>query len=107
MRAIAVVVSLAISGVVLSSDVTPASATKMNGKCCQSSDGGRSNLYSYHMSRRAIPHTCSAYAASCIRDSRDKADAIQLCQIAKAQCLQTGVHVGPYSGKQYAGMQKR
>ena len=107
MRAIAVVVSLAISGVVLSSDVTPASATKMNGKCCQSSDGGRSNLYRYHMSRRAIPHTCSAYAASCIRDSSAQADRFQMCMAAKAQCLQTGVHVGPYSGRQFAGMQRK
>ena len=107
MRTIAVVVSLAISTVALSSAATPSFATKMNGKCCQSSDGGRSHLYRYHMSRRAIPHTCSAYAASCIRDSRDRADAIDLCQAAKAQCLRTGVHVGPYTGRQYAGMQKR
>lgn len=107
MRIMAVVVSLAISTIALSSASTPSFATKMNGKCCQSSDGGRSNLYGYHMSRRAIPHTCSAYAASCIRDSRNRADAIQLCQAARAQCLRTGVHVGPYSGRQYAGMQKK
>jgi hypothetical protein len=56
--------------------------------------------------RAAIPHTCSAYAASCIRDSADRPDAVQMCMAAKAQCLQTGVHVGPYSGWQYAGMQK-
>jgi hypothetical protein len=107
MRTIAVVVSLAISTIALSSASTPSFATRMNGKCCQSSDGGRANLYRYHMSRRAIPHTCSAYAASCMRDSTDKADGIRMCQAAKAQCLQTGVHVGPYSGRHYAGMQKR
>ena len=106
MRTIAVVLSLAISTIA----VAPATAsfvTRMNGKCCQSSDGGRSNLYRYHMSRRAIPHTCSAYAASCIRDSRDKVDGARMCQAAKAQCLQTGVHVGPYSGRHYARMEKR
>jgi hypothetical protein len=107
MRTIAVVVSLAISTIALSSAATPSFASRMNGKCCLTSDGGRSNLYKYHMSRRAIPHTCSAYAASCIRDSRARADAIQLCQAARAQCLRTGVHVGPYSGRHYAGMQKR
>jgi hypothetical protein len=107
MRIVAVIMSLAISGIALSSDFTPASATKMNGKCCQSSDGGRSYRARLALTRRAIPHTCSAYAASCIRDSRDKADGIQLCQAARAQCLRTGVHVGPYSGRQYAGMEKR
>ena len=107
MRAIAVIMSLAISGVVLSSDVTPAFASKMNGKCCQSSDGGRSYRARVMLARRAVPHTCSAYAALCVRDSRGREDAIQMCQAAKAQCLQTGVHVGPYSHRQFAGMQKR
>ena len=104
MRTIAVILSIAISGLALSS--APVSASKMDGKCCQSSDGGRSARYQWHMSRRAIPHTCSAYAASCIRDSRDRADKIPMCMAAKAQCLQTGVHVGPYSGRHYAGMAK-
>jgi hypothetical protein len=107
MRAIAVIMSLAIAGVALSSDVTPASASKMNGKCCQSSDGGRSYRARVALYRRAIPHTCSAYAALCIRDSRSREDAVQACQAAKAQCLQTGVHVGPYSHRQFAGMERR
>ena len=104
MRTITVILSIAISSLALLS--APVSASKMNGKCCQSSDGGRSARYQWHMSRRAIPHTCSAYAASCIRDSRDRADKISMCMAAKAQCLQTGVHVGPYSGRHYAGMAK-
>jgi hypothetical protein len=107
MRTLAVILSLAICGIALSSDVTPASATKMNGKCCQSSDGGRSYRTRVALARRAIPHTCSAYAALCIRDSRARPDAIQLCRAAKAQCLGTGVHVGPYSGRQFAGMARR
>ena len=104
MRTIAVTLSIIIFGLVLSS--APVSATKMNGKCCQSSDGGRSALYKWHMSRRAISHTCSAYAASCIRDSAERTEKIQMCVAAKAMCLQTGVHVGPYSGRHYAGMAK-
>ena len=44
----------------LVSEVTTASASKMNGKCCQSSDGGRSYRYGMAMQRAAIPHTCSA-----------------------------------------------
>jgi hypothetical protein len=107
MRAVIVVISLAISAMALTSTFAPANATKMNGKCCASSDGGRSYRYRMAMIRRAIPHTCSAYAASCIRDSRNRTDAIQMCHIARAQCMMTGVHVGPYSGRQYAGMEKR
>jgi hypothetical protein len=106
MKTMTVILSLAISGIVLSSGFAPASASRMNGKCCQSSDGGRSYRYRMAVMRAAIPHTCSAYAASCIRDSADRPDAVQMCMAAKAQCLQTGVHVGPYSGWQYAGMQK-
>jgi hypothetical protein len=29
-----------------------------------------------------------------------------MCSAAKAQCMQTGVYVGPYSMRQFAGMQK-
>jgi hypothetical protein len=104
MRTIAIILSLALSTVALSSAVTPASATKMNGKCCQSSDGGRSARYLRVMARRTIPHTCSAYAATCIRDTADMTDGFRMCMAAKAQCLQTGVHVGPYSGRHFAGM---
>ena len=106
MKTVALVLSLALSGVALSSALSPASATKMNGKCCQSSDGGRSARYQWHMARRAIPHTCSAYAASCIRDSAGRSDKVPMCMAAKAECMRTGVHVGPYSGRHYAGMSR-
>jgi hypothetical protein len=105
MKPTAVILSLAIPGIALSSDFTPASAYKMDGHY-GSSDGGRSYRYRMAMRRAAIPHTCSAYAASCIRDSRAMADRFSMCLAAKAQCMQTGVHVGPYSGSQYAGMRK-
>ncbi|WP_375415530.1 hypothetical protein [uncultured Bradyrhizobium sp.] len=107
MRTMAVVISLAISSIALWSDVTPASATKMNGNCCQSSDGGRSYRAKVALARLAIPRSCSAYAASCMRVAVRRGDGARLCLAAKAQCLQTGVHVGPYSGMQVAGMEKR
>jgi hypothetical protein len=105
MKPMAIILSLAISGIVLASDFTPASAYKMDGHY-GSSDGGRSYRYRMAMRRAAMPHTCSAYAASCIRDSSAMADRFSMCLAAKAQCMQTGVHVGPYSGRQYAGMQR-
>ena len=106
MKSFAIVLSLAISTIVLPSGLTTASASKMNGKCCLSSDGGRSYRYRMAMQRRAIPHTCSAYAASCIRNSTTRPDRAQMCGAAKSQCLQSGVYVGPYSGMHFAGMQK-
>jgi len=106
MKRLAVILLLAISGIALASEFTVASASKMNGKCCQSSDGGRSYRYRMAMRRAAIPHTCSAYAASCIRNSSARSDRFQMCMSAKAQCTQTGVYVGPYSGRQFAGMQR-
>jgi hypothetical protein len=107
MKSFAVFLSLAISAVALSSAFTPASATRMDGKCCRSSDGGRSHRYLMAMRRAAIPKTCSGYAASCMRSSSARPDRVQMCMAAKNQCLLTGVHVGPYSGWQYAGLQKR
>jgi hypothetical protein len=106
MKSFAIVLSLAISTIVLPSGLTTASASKMNGKCCQSSDGGRSYRYRMAMQRAAIPPTCTAYAASCIRNSSARPDRSQMCGAAKSQCLQSGVYVGPYSGRQFAGMQK-
>jgi hypothetical protein len=32
---------------------------------------------------------------------------VSMCMAAKAQCMQTGVYVGPYSGWQFAGMQRK
>ena len=106
MKSLAIVLSLAISTIVLPSGITTASASKMNGKCCQSSDGGRSYRYRMAMRRAAIPHTCSAYAASCVRNSRTQLDGAQMCGFAKSQCLQNGFYVGPYSGRYHGGMQR-
>ena len=68
---------LAIFGVVLSGEFTAASATRMDGKCCRTSDGGRSNRYLAAKRRAAIPHTCSAYAAACFRNSSTQGDRLQ------------------------------
>ena len=106
MKLLAVTLSLAIFSVTLASDFTPASATKMDGRCCTSSDGGRSYRYRMAMRLTAVPRTCSAYAALCLRVSRAREDSFPMCQAAKAQCMQTGVHVGPYSGRQFAGLQR-
>jgi hypothetical protein len=55
MKSLAIVLSLAISTIVLPSGFTTASASKMNGKCCQSSDGGRSYRYRMAMRRGGDP----------------------------------------------------
>jgi hypothetical protein len=106
MRSLAIVLLLAISAIALPLGVAPASATKMDGKCCASSDGGRSYRYRMAVQRAAIPRTCSAYEASCVRDSPAHADRVQMCRAARAQCMQTGVHVGPFSGRHFGGMQR-
>jgi len=82
MKPLAVILSLALSGIALTSGFTTASANRMDGKCCASSDGGRSYRYRVAMRRSAIPHTCSAYAESCIRDSSTRADRFQMCLVA-------------------------
>jgi len=107
MKPLKIVLSIALAAVTLSSDLTPAFASRMNGKCCMSSDGGRSARYHHYMALRALPHTCSAYAAACVRGSRYREDQGQACFAAKSMCMQTGVHVGPYSGYQYAGLERR
>jgi len=106
MKVLTAVLSITLSAAVLPLDVTPASANRMNGKCCMSSDGGRSYRYQMALRRAAIPHTCSARADWCVRSSSARDDRFQMCSAAKAQCMQTGVYVGPYSMRQFAGMQK-
>jgi hypothetical protein len=111
MKRLAIILSLAIAGIAASSEFTAASASRMNGKCCQTSDGGRSYRYQMAMRRAAIraaiPHTCSAYAASCLRVSSARTDRVPACMAAKAHCLLTGIYVGPYSRWQFAGMQRQ
>jgi hypothetical protein len=51
---------LAIFGFALSAEFTAASASRMDGKCCRSSDGGRSYRYQVAKNRTAIPHRNSS-----------------------------------------------
>jgi hypothetical protein len=107
MKPLKLVLSLALATITLSSDLAPAFATKMDGRCCVSSDGGRSARYRRVMAFRAVPRTCSGYAAYCVRVSRNREDGGQACYSAKFMCMQSGVHVGPYSGVHVAGLERR
>ena len=107
MKPSAVVLLLAVSAIALPSGITPASATKMDGKCCQSSDGGRSWRYRKAMHRGpGIPRTCTAYAATCFHYASEFAYGVEACQAAKAQCMRTGAYTGPYSGWHFTRMQR-
>jgi hypothetical protein len=107
MKTLKIVLSIALTAIALSSDFAPAFASRMNGKCCMSSDGGRSTRYRRVMAFRAMPKTCSAYAAYCVRVSRNREDEGRACYSAKFMCMATGVHVGPYSGVHVAGLERR
>jgi hypothetical protein len=106
MKTFALILSAALSVAVLPADVAPAFATKMNGKCCMSSDGGRSYRYRTAMLRAQTPYTCAAYAANCIRLSSARPDRYPMCHAAQMQCLRTDTYVGPYSGRQFTDMRK-
>jgi len=113
MRPLTVILSLALSIFVWSFDLTQASftaasANKMNGKCCATSDGGRGDRYRAAMwwASHRHPRTCTAYADSCFHWSGERGYDPQVCQAAKAQCFQTGVYTGPYSGRQFSGMRR-
>ena len=107
MKTLKIVLSVALTAITLSSDFAPAFASRMNGKCCMSSDGGRSARYRRVMAFRAMPQTCSAYAAYCVRVSRNREDNGRSCYSARLMCMATGVHVGPYSGIHVAGLERR
>ena len=105
MKQLAMILSITLSGIAMMSGVMPAFANKMDGKCCVSSDGGRSNQY-WRALRAQVPHTCSAYGASCVRVSTMRTDRFAMCTAAQAACMRTGVFVGPYSRRQFGGMQR-
>jgi hypothetical protein len=107
MKPLSIALSIVLGAVAVSSDVAPVSASRMNGKCCMSSDGGRSARYRYYTRLNAIPRTCSAYAASCLRVASRREEDGLACYMARNECMQTGVHVGPFSGIHYAGLERR
>ena len=48
---------------------------------------------------RANYATCSGSVPVCINVSQGKADAAAKCRAAGAECMKTGIFVGPYSGR--------
>lgn len=60
MKPLPILLSIVVSAVAIASDVTAVSATKMDGRCCASSDGGRSYRYRHYLALRTLPRTCSA-----------------------------------------------
>ncbi len=77
----------------------------MNGKCCHRPMEGAPIDTDGDAQGGNAPY-CSAYAAACMRHPTARADGFRMCRAAQAQCLQTGVYIGPYSGWQFAGMQR-
>jgi len=61
-------------------------------------DGDAAGCDSAHLQR-----LCGLVHSLFQRQARQVSD---VCQAAKAQCLQSGVYVGPYSRWQFAGMQR-
>jgi hypothetical protein len=107
MKPLSIALSIVLAAVAVSSDLASVSASRMNGKCCMSSDGGRSARYRYYTRLNALPRTCTAYAASCLRAASRRQEDGLACYLARNECMQTGVHVGPFSGMHYAGLERR
>jgi hypothetical protein len=84
MKTIAVVFSLAVSGIAISAWSVPASANKMNGRS------------------GSVPRTCSTYAQAC---QGNFPNSVATCVSAGARCKQTGVFTNPV-GKSWSGMTK-
>ncbi len=53
----------------------------------ESSDGGRSARYCYYSRLNALPRTCSAYAASCLRVASRREEDGLACHMAKYECM--------------------
>ena len=99
MKKLALILSLAISVIAVSSE---------NGKCCQSSDGGRSDRYGVALRRAAMPRTCSCLCGVVHPQSQrpGKDQAPSCARRRERNAWGSGVYVGPYSGWQFAGMQR-
>jgi hypothetical protein len=102
MKPLSVILLVAI--IILLADAA-ASANTLDGKCCRWADHGNSYHYRAAVMRAHTPRSCSGYAAMCAFDSNEHgygAYGTNICDIAKAQCLRTGVYVGPFSGQRFA-----
>jgi hypothetical protein len=92
MRIASIVVTLAIAGAALCSNLAPALASKMDGRCCQWSDGGRSFRYRIATMRTEFPTMLRVHAVSCINQSWNSMDAMRMCLGSRAR-------VAPVSGR--------
>ena len=79
MKTAAVVATLAIAGAAICANLAPAFASKMDGGCCQWSDGGRSFRYRFATMRSEFPYLMRAHAVSCINESWNRMDAMRTC----------------------------
>jgi len=102
MKSLRVILSVAIPAVLLLADASAVSANTFDGKCCRWA--GRGLWYRYRAAemRAHTPRTCSGYGSLCLWYSSELgygAYGTNACHAAKAQCLRTGVYVGPFSGR--------
>jgi hypothetical protein len=79
MRIAAVATMLAVAAAALCVDATAAFAGKMNGRCCQWLDGGRSFGYRFATIRTEFPSALRVHAVSCINRSWNSMDVIRSC----------------------------
>ena len=82
MKTTALAVTLAVVATAICASLMPAYATKMNGRCCQWSDGGRSFRYRFATMRTEFPTTPRKHAVSCINQSWNSMDAMRMCLVA-------------------------
>lgn len=82
--------------VLIGPSASMARPNQMQGQDCGTRGYKRAN-----MEKRGV-WTCSGYVAICTR----RGNKVSVCQAAGAQCMQTGVFVGPL-GAQFGGLEKR
>jgi hypothetical protein len=104
-----VILSVAIPAILLPADASTAPASTLDGKCCRWADHGNSYRYRAAVMKALTPRTCSGYGSLCLWYSDEHgygAYGTNICHAAKAQCLRTGVYVGPFSGRRSREMAK-
>jgi len=73
-RSAAIFMTLAFATTALCTNLEPAFATKMDGRCCQWSDGGRSFRYRFATMRTEFPDVVRAHTVSCVNRSWNSMD---------------------------------
>jgi hypothetical protein len=94
MRIAAIIaVTLAVASAAFCSALAPAHASKMDGRCCQWSDGGRSFRYRFATMRTEYPYALRAHAVSCINRSWNRMETMRMCLGGRGRAV-------PLSGRQ-------